>query len=169
MNISKKAIKRTGVPAVRRGASLPVSAYENDDAPLLACVLKNSLLGLAATAISGLILISATCALAYSSADPSSLIAPLSLLALLPSNFLGGFVTAKKTHRSPLACGLVCGAVTTLVMILFSLLLRGAPTSNYEFWQSALLHSLSVLFCILGAMAGNVKIKSRRNKRRFGN
>ena len=123
MNISKKAIKRTGVPAVRRGASLPVSAYENDDAPLLACVLKNSLLGLAATAISGLILISATCALAYSSADPSSLIAPLSLLALLPSNFLGGFVTAKKTHRSPLACGLVCGAVTTLVMILFSLLL----------------------------------------------
>lgn len=169
MNISKRPSKRTGVPAVRRSSSLPVSAYDNDDSPSLASILKNSLVGLAVTAISGLILISTTCALAYSSADPSSLIAPLSLLALLVSNFLGGFVTAKKTRSSPLACGLVCGAVTTLVMILFSLLLRGAPTSNYKFWQSALLHSMSVLFCVLGAMAGNVKIKSRRKKRRFGN
>ena len=160
---------RGGVPAVRRMQSLPVGSRNRaDDTPLFATVLKNSLWGLAAFAVSGIALVTLGCLIAYSNPDPDVLIFPLALLALLPSSFIGGLVSAKKTGDAPVACGIACGCICTLVMLMLSLVLHTAPSSGYSFWQNTVLHLCAVGFSLLGALMGNIKLKPRKRKRRFG-
>ena len=139
-----------------------------DDAPLFAVIMKNSLWGLVTFMLSGLALITVCCFIAYSNPDPDALIFPLALLALLPSSFVGGLVSAKKTGDAPVACGIVCGCICTLVMMLLSLVLYNTPSSGYSFWQNALLHISAVGFSVLGALMGNIKFKPHKRKRRFG-
>jgi putative membrane protein (TIGR04086 family) len=160
---------RGGVPAVRRAQSLPIGSRNTaDDTPLFAAVLKNSLWGLAAFAVSGIALVTLGCLIAYSNPDPDTLIFPLALLALLPSSFIGGLVSAKKTADAPVACGVVCGCVCMLFMMLLSLVLYTAPSSGYSFWQGAMLHLCAVGFSLLGALMGSIKPKAKKRKRRFG-
>ena len=137
-----------------------------DESPLFTTVLKCSLWGLLATFISGLILISALSAAALASSDPLSLITPLSLLALFPSAFIGGFVTAKKVKEAPVLCGIICGGLSVVCAMLVSIVLKGLTSSGFELWQSLLLHAAVVVFSVLGALAGNVKRVKRG--RRFG-
>ena len=76
-------------------SSLPSRMKDQGEPPLLKCALFGSLLALLATALSGLILISVMTAIAYADTDPLSKIPALSLVALLPSMFVGGFVCVK--------------------------------------------------------------------------
>lgn len=138
-----------------------------EESPLFTTVLKCSLWGLLATFISGLVLISALSAAALASPDPLGLITPMSLIALFPSAFIGGFVTVKKVKDAPMLCGIVCGGFATVCAMLFSIVLRGLESSGFELWQSLLLHALVIIFSVLGALAGNVK-RVKRGKRRFG-
>lgn len=153
-------LRRTSTPATRSG---------DDDSPLFATVLKNSIYGLISFVISGLILVSVMAGIAYSNPDPDIFIAPLSLVALLPSMFIGGFVTTKKTGEAPLFCGVICGAIVTVITILISLILRNAMSSGYSLFQSALLHAFAIIFCLLGSFAGNIKKRAKPGARRFGN
>ena len=141
---------------------------DREDDSLLSSALKNGLIALAAFAVTGAILIFGATAAAYATPDPMSLVPALSLAALLLSAFAGGFVSSKKTMEAPLLCGIVTGGMITLFSILLSLILRELPTSGFEFWQSAALHSATVIFSVLGAFAGNVRKKKKSGKRRFG-
>jgi len=70
--------KKGGFPLSRPASAIQARGKDNDEG-LLALVFKCSLWGLAVWAISGIILISAACAIAYANPDPISLIPPLSL------------------------------------------------------------------------------------------
>ena len=154
-----------GIVPHRSTALVPRS---NDDAPIFVRVLKNSFSGLAVFAVVGIILLSAVCGIAYSNSDPDSLIMPMSLASLLPSMFAAGFICTKKTGEAPLLCGIVSGGIITLCTMLFALLMRNVTSSDYELWHQSLLHGIAILFCILGAFAGNAKRKiDPRKHRRF--
>lgn len=157
---------RGGMPILHRSTAL-VPRTQEDDSPIFVQVLRNSISGLISFTVVGVILISVMTAVAYANADPDAFIMPLSLAALLPSMFAGGFVCAKKTGSAPLLCGIVCGGIITLVTILLALILRDAPSSGYQLWQVSLLHGTAILFSVLGAFAGTVKRKvdPRRNRR----
>ena len=156
--------------ALVRSRSVAVAARTRsvEESPLFTTVLKCSLWGLLATFISGIILISALSAAALASADPSSLITPLSLLALFPSAFIGGFVTAKKVKEAPVLCGIICGGFFAVCAMLLSILLKALTASGFELWQSLLLHTAVVVFAVLGALAGSIKRVAKRRNRRFG-
>ena len=147
-------------------SSLPSRMQDQGEPPLLKCALFGSLLALLATALSGLILISVMTAIAYADPDPLSKIPALSLVALLPSMFVGGFVCVKIVKEAPLLCGILSGAVTAVVFLVLSLILRGLPASGHAALGTVALHSAAVLFSLFGALAGNVK--RRTKKRRFG-
>ena len=138
-----------------------------EDKPLWKRILFSSLWGLLANFVSGLILITITCVVAYSSPDPLSLIPALSLLALLPSNFLGGLVAVKRCGDSKIACGITVAAMWGVLSLLGSLCLSSISSSGYELWQGLLLHATSLAFCLLGAVAGGIKRPPSRKKRRF--
>lgn len=151
-----------------RTTSVAARSRSGDESPLFTAVLKASVWGIGATFMSGIVLISILSAVALTSPDPLGLITPLSLIALFPSAFIGGFVTAKKVKDAPALCGIICGGFSTVCAMLFSIVLKELSSSNFELWQSLLLHALVMVFSVLGALAGNVKRVSKRGKRRFG-
>ena len=157
-------------PVSRRRVSLPTSrSGERDDAVTLATVFKNSAIGLCAFVVSGLTFVTAACAAAYASKDPSALVAPLGLAALLLASFIGGFVTTKLTRSSPVLCAAVFCGIASILMLALSLCFSAASSSHYNFGQGLLMHGFALLFSILGAFTGNFKRKPNPRKRRFGN
>ena len=157
-----------GLPAQKRQVGIAQRTHATEEEPIIKAVLLSSLFGVLASVLSGGILLTVLCFVALGSDDPLSLIAPLSLLALLPSNFLGGFISSKKADCSPLACGAICAAMWMLLSLVVALCLP-YPSSDHALWQSIMLHAASVIFCVLGAFAGNYKPKKNtRRKRRFG-
>lgn len=160
--------KRGSFPVPARERALAKISADSEDSPVFLSALKGALWGLLASISCGVLLVTLMTAIAYANPDPSSLISPLALLALMPAMFAGGFVTTKRVGSSPLLCGILCGAAVTLVTLLFSVVLWGLPSSGYAFWQSVALHTAAVGFSVLGAFAGNIKRKPKRGKRRFG-
>ena len=159
--------KRGGLPIPKRQIGRASKRAMVEDEPLPKRILISSLWGLLANSISGIALVSIVCLVAYSSPDPLSMIPAISLLALLPSNFLGGFVSAKRCGTSKMACGLTTAAMWCAVSLLGSLCLYAISPSGYSMWQILLLHAASILFSILGALAGGIKRAPSRRKRRF--
>ncbi len=164
-----KRIRQTGVLPIQKRSSVMQSRTKSiDESPILKKVLLSSLFGLGINALSGIALVSISCLIAYSCPDPLSMIALLSLLALLPSNFLGGFAAAKKCGESASVCGILTSAMWAILSLIASLCIVSVSSSGYSLWQGILLHSASIAFCILGALAGGIKRRPSRNKRRFG-
>lgn len=159
---------RGGLPAPRKHNRSISHRRTVDDSPLFKKILSGALWGLLANALAGLILSIAFCGIAYAGSDPLTMIFPMALLALLPSNFLGGFVAARRCGESHIACGVTTAAAWTLLSLIGSLCLWKISSSGYTVWQGLLLHGLSVAFCILGAVAGGIKPAPSRKKRRFG-
>jgi putative membrane protein (TIGR04086 family) len=157
-----------GLPAQKRQVGIAQRTHATEEEPIIKAVLLSSLFGVLASVLSGGILLTVLCFVALGSDDPLSLIAPLSLLALLPSNFLGGFISTKKSDCPPMPCGAICAAMWMLLSLVVALCLP-YPSSDHVLWQSVFLHGASVLFCILGAFAGSYKPrKDTRKKHRFG-
>lgn len=154
------------IPA--RSVSVAARTREPEEQSFSKTLFNGVLTGIASAFVAGILLTFIMTAIAYANPDPASLLSPLSLAALLPTMFAGGFVCAKKVKEAPLICGLVCGGIITVLTIACSIILRGLSSSGYEFWQSTLLHGIAVTFCILGSFAGNVKKKQKPGKRRFG-
>lgn len=164
----QKSKNRSGPPAIRRTPTLPARINGDEDGIPFAKILKSSLFGLISMLVSGLLLITVTAAIAYACPDPASLTAPLSLLSLMLSELVSGFVCSKLSKGHPLLCGLVCGAICALCMLLLSPIALGAPSSKYGFWQGALLHLSAVGFSVIGSYLGNIKLGRGKPKKRFG-
>ena len=151
----------------RKSTSLALRSRDEDE-PIFTRAMNASISGLISFIAAGLVLISCAAAVAYTRPDPDAIIAPLSLAALFPSAFAGGFTTVRKTGGSPLLCGVLCGGIITVFSIIASLLLRGTSSSGYELWQASILHGATILFSTLGSFAGNAKRKvDPRRHRRF--
>lgn len=164
-----KRTKQTAImPIQKRSRNMPTRTNSGEDDSVLKKALFSSLFGLLINAISGIVLISVVCAVAYSSPDPLSLITPLSLLSLLPSNFLGGFAAAKKCGEAAGVCGCMTGAMWGVISLIAALCTLSVEPSGYSLFQGILLHGASFAFCILGALAGGIKRNPSRKKRRFG-
>ena len=160
--------KRGGFPIPSRTRSLTRRAPENENEPRILLSLKGALIGLGVTVASGILLTACGSAVALFNSDPSALIPPIAIAALLLSMLAGGFAASKASGGSPVLCGILTGGVTTLVAILASIVLRSLPSSNYQLWQSLSLHFSAIAFSVLGAVLGTVRIKPKRPKRKFG-
>ena len=159
-----------GGGSARHLSALPKTRSDNtDEQATLAIIVKNAAFGLIGFLVCGLTLVTAACTAAYTSSDPSALIMPLGLAALMISCFAGGFVTTKLTRSAPMICGIVFGGLSALLMLAMSLIFSGAPSSHFTFFQGLLMHGFALLFSILGALTGNYKRKPDPRKRRFGN
>ena len=163
-------------PAARTGSSyrhlsaLPKArTRERQDELTFARILKNAAFGLIGFLVCGLTLVTAACAAAYAGNDPSALITPLGIAALMISCFAGGFVTTKLTRSAPMICGIVFGGLSAILMLAMALIFSGAPSSHFSFWQGLLMHGFALLFSLLGSLTGNFKRKPNPRKRRFGN
>ena len=161
--------KKSHMPIPRRQSALMARASAQEESSLFTKVLVNSLFGLLTSVISGLILTLIMAFIAYSNQDPSAMVPYLSLLALLISCFAGGFVCSVKTKRAPLLCGILYGGILCVFMFLCAACMIGAPRSEHTVFQGILTHGAAVLFCVLGALTGNIKVRPRNRKRRFGN
>ncbi len=164
--IQNKKHQKGLVPS--RPSALARRNENTEEGSLFGAALKGSLWGLLTSGICGIILITLATAAAYANPDSAALVSPLGLVSLMPSMFAGGFVTSKRVKEAPLLCGIMSGGMMTLVTMLLGMILRGLPTSSYEFWQSAALHGAAILFSILGALAGNIKKHPKPGKKRFG-
>ena len=159
--------KKGGLPVLRKRNDVSVRGRGDEDSPIIKAILRSSLLGILASVLSGGVLLTFLCFFAIRAKDPLSLRPPLSLLALLPSNFFGGFISAKKSKCSPIACGAITAAMWMILSLAVAVCLP-YPASNHALWQSISLHVASVLFCVLGAFAGSYKpVRDTRKKRRF--
>ena len=156
-----------GYPAPRRTAALPSGRSVPDDSPLFITVLKNSVSGVIAALLSGIVFISISCAIAYANPDPEALSLPFALASLMLSMFVGGFVCSRRTGSSPLFCGIVCGGIITLFTMLLALCLAGAASMEYGFWMSAALHTFAIVFSVLGSFAGNMKRRPKPTVKRY--
>ncbi len=161
--------KSSSALPVKRKSQLPTArTRQDDDEGSLKRLIFSSLAGLAVCSASGGMLITAVCVIAYMSSDPLAMISPFALLALLPSNFFGGLVSAKKFGSSSLVCGLSTAAFQCAASLILSLCMYSIAASGYTLWQGLLLHAASALFCVLGALTGGIKRNPSRKKRRFG-
>ena len=160
--------KRGSFPVPSRTRAIARADSESDNDPLLLTALKGALVGFGVTAVTGIILTVCGSAVAFFNSDPSAFIPPVAIAALLLSMLAGGFAAEKVTKVSPILCGILTGGLVTLVSIFASIDLRSLPSSHYQLWQSAVLHFVSVAFSVLGAVLGNIKLKPKRPKRRFG-
>lgn len=159
---------RGGLPSPKRRSPTLSHRRSTEEPPLFKRILSSALWGLLANAAVGILLSLVLCGIAFASTDPLSLIFPLALLALLPSNFIGGFVSAKKCGESHLACGIATAAMWGGISLVGALCLFSASASGYTLWQGLLLHGASIAFCLLGAAAGGIKRAPSKRKRRFG-
>lgn len=162
-------IRKSGLPVARHNSALARRAKTEEDSPLIKKVLISSMIGLGVNVGAGLLLVTVSCIIAIFMSDPLYLIMPLSLFSLLVSNFFGGFTSSKIAKEAPLICGLVTAAAWCILTLLVSITLWFAPSSGYVFWQSLLLHAISAVFSVLGALTGSYKPKRNPKKhRRFG-
>ena len=103
---------------------------------------------------------------AFSTADPDAITAPLALGAMLLSPLAGGVITYRRHRTSPLLCGLLCGLGLLIVTGLAGLLWQDTQPNA---WSSLLRWGLRggmVAFCILGAVMGSYAPRKRRRRRR---
>ncbi|MBP3667675.1 MAG: TIGR04086 family membrane protein [Clostridia bacterium] len=77
------------------------------------------------TALSALLLVTASALAVYQCPDPTAWISPASAAALGISALVGGLVAGKLNPSRPVAAGLVCGGLTAALLILLSLCFGG--------------------------------------------
>ncbi|MDL2247855.1 TIGR04086 family membrane protein, partial [Bacteroides sp. OttesenSCG-928-J23] len=90
---------------------------------------------------------------------PQSMVSPMAIFAVSAGGFAAGFGCAKMLRNKGLACGAVCGAVLSVVVLLASFSL---PENTF-----GALALLKIAFIMLSAMLGGVmgvNTKSRRRK-----
>ena len=127
-------------------------------------LIRSSLIGLAAAALTALLLLFVGAWVAYSNKDPSALTMPVSLAALYLSLFIGGFVSAKKSDTNKLICGIFFTALSLVVMFLLKLILAGGSSSGIENAMAYLVGS--VASAIMGSLCAAFTHASKGGKRR---
>ncbi len=109
--------------------------------------------------VSALLLLLLFCAIAYSTADPDSLIRPLSMCALYLSSMIGG-ISAVKLSGDGIVSGCLSGLITTLIVFCISAL--PLYDSGIEMPYSLIFLLLIVPASAAGAVIGHRKEKKPR-------
>ncbi len=130
----------------------------------LASLLKSSLHGAIFALGLSVVLAFISCAIAFANKDPDALVFPLSMASLYISAFLGGLFSARKKEAPRLICGLCSGGVFMLAYMFISLFFPSQMSAGYSFVISLLLHSLIIVFSILGAMSYRKKNTHKRKR-----
>ncbi len=84
-------------------------------------ILRRLPIVLGITVLSGLLLITVLCLIALRSPDPTALIRPGAAAALMLATLCGGIAAGKLNPATPLYAGLLCGAVSAVLLILSAL------------------------------------------------
>ena len=112
------------------------------------------------------LLLAILCGVAFATPDPLSLVFPLSLAARYSACFISGFLCMKKIRKSPLLCGILSGGLLTLFYAFITLFLNDELSPSLSLPLSIALHSLVIIFSILGAYAGRYRTGRRRKLHR---
>ena len=131
-------------------------------ARLFVSSLKSALLALAISFLLAALL----CGAAALSADPMTLIFPMSMAALYISSFLSGFFCMRKMGEGALLSGLFSGGLFMLMNMFITLFFKAEMSASHPFAISLLLHSLIIVFSILGAFAGRHRSSKKRRIKR---
>ena len=124
--------------------------------------LRGALFAIAVSILLGIVF----CFIAYRTGDPSALLFPLSLSALYVGAFLAGFICRRKVGHSFFVCGLISGGILMALIIFISFFFPHSLSSSHSFGISFLLHSLIVIFSILGGYMGQKKPKRNHKPKR---
>ena len=117
-------------------------------------MLKSGMIGTGGGLLSALILALIGAIVCISSADPHSLMIPISLIALYLSAMIGGWITVRLHKKAPLPCGTLCGAMMLFLLVLLSLFFDKKEGGGFSLGISLLLRALVPFFSILGARLG---------------
>ena len=125
--------------------------------------IKNCLKGVLAAIISSAVLLLVLSFIAYTRADPDSYVTIFASVALYVSAFICGFVAVKKNRESGLLCGLVSGAIFTMLIIGMSLIARTTDesSSNLKWVIYLVILGVSALGGVIGVPSGKMKRKKR--------
>ena len=134
-----------------------------EDLPPLTAVFKSSLIGFGAAVVSALVLWVVASLIAYACDDPDSVVGALGLSVIYLSALIGGFVAVRYNKKDALICGMLSGAMLTLLFFVISLLFE--DNSSYSLLTELLLRGAMMLMSVFGAFAG-LHRKDRRRKRR---
>ena len=129
---------------------------ENKRGFFLSCLLAQ-----AVWLISAIVLLVIFSIIAYSTADPDSIIAPMALCALYISSAIGG-IGAVRLSGDGIASGALSGLFTALIVFLLSLL--PFPSSGMEISKSLLFNVLVIPASMAGAVIGHKRKKSPGKK-----
>jgi putative membrane protein (TIGR04086 family) len=116
---------RLSHPTLSVGRSGHVEEPSDTQAGGFSSIMKGYSLVFAAFALSVLLFITVAAFAAYQSPDPTPLIRPVAAAILAVSALIGGIVAGKRNPACPVVAGLICGGLTTALLILLSLLFRG--------------------------------------------
>ena len=116
--------------------------------------------------IISVLLLALLCGVAFATPDPLSLAFPLSLVARYSACFVSGLLCMKKIRKSPLLCGILSGGLLMLFYAFITLFLNDELSSPLSLPLSIALHSLVIIFAILGAYAGRHRTGRRRKLHR---
>ena len=141
------------------------TSHDNDSQFNFKNTLKHSLVSaLIALAISiGLALLFSAAAMLYK--DPAALTGAFSLASVYISAFLSGFITTRRHRSMGAVCGIFSGGTLMLFYMILSVFASKELSSPRSFGLSLLLHTLTVLFAVLGAMAGEKQVSRKRRRK----
>jgi putative membrane protein (TIGR04086 family) len=122
---------------------------------------KHSALGVIAGAVSGGILSVVSSFIAYSVADPNSLIKPLGTAAFFVSAVICGMFSSKRAGKNPFA-GLVSGAVFIILLTAISFAVPGEETEIGE-WILMRLGGIAASF--FGGIIVSIKKDGKKRRR----
>lgn len=125
---------------------------ENERGLLLSCLFSQI-----AWLASAVLLLLIFCAVAYSTSDPASITAPLSLCALYLSSLIGG-VAAVRLSGDGIASGALSGLITAVLVFVLSAL--PLPESSFDLPQSLIFTALVIPASVLGAVIGHRRTKT---------
>ena len=100
-------------------------------------------------------------AIAFNSADPCALAAPISLSSLYLAGIFCGFLSSKMHRGSPLLIGSISALMFILTVLVISLFIKPGDTS-FTSGTKAILFLSIIPSIFIGSFLGNVKIVKKR-------
>ncbi len=120
--------------------------------------------GACAGIISAVILLLLCTFICLPSEAPERLITPLAVISALIVYFLTGFCSAKK-NSAVIPCGVLSGAVVTVIFFVLSLFLKKELSANLTLFVSLLIRLSFIALSVIGALLG-VNTRTKKRKRR---
>ena len=123
-------------------------------------LIRNYIIGLGCTSVFGLLVLLFCTYIAYRSADPSRLLAPLAFAAWYLSALFAGIIAIRLTNGSVLLSGLISGILLMVVCLLIGLFIHTEDITYID--KTAWFRLAAPLFSVCGAYIAKKRPKSNR-------